>query len=612
MARPRVDRRLAVGIAAGALIATTVLSAIGYRNLISWPWTPGYVEPPLVDIVSNVAAGWAFGIAGLIALYRRPANVVGLLMVLIAVSFLTLFWPYLPVPLLVSLGFWFSGAPLILLGILVLTYPTGRITSWPVRTWVAFALADLLGIQLARTLYTAFGVWECPQCRPLITLSYDERIETTLYWIGVYALLVLAAGLIVLLIRRWATATGPARRQLTPLWIAGVVFTGVTLTTALFADFWVQRDDFSFVPPPGRFLRIQVPPAVWEVMPWVWAAALFVVPIALVFGLVRSHLGQAAVSSLAVELRRTGERPPLVESLRRALADRSLELGLWSRPAAEYVTPEGLPMVLPADSNPRAVTRLEGAEGPLAVMIHDPALSEQQALIDGVTAVAQLALENERLHAEVKAQLEEVRASRERIVTAADDERRRVERDLHDGAQQRLVSLSLALAVARNRAASDSPEVAETLAKAETELKQAITELRGLARGIHPAILTEAGLGAALESLADHSPLPVSVDSDLDGRRLPPLVEATAYFVAAEALTNAAKHAHASRVDVSVTAADGFVRLRVEDDGVGGADPNRGSGLRGLLDRVAVLGGRLRVEDGASGGTRLEAEIPCA
>jgi signal transduction histidine kinase len=626
---------LAVGLAGAGLAATTILSLIGYGNLTTWTglgipgpyYDPTLILPPLVETLSNIAAGWAFGIAGLIAMDRRPGNLVGTLMVLIGASFLTRFWVYLPAPLLVSFGLWAGEgeAPLVLLGILLLSYPSGRIPSWSARAWVAFAFVYLLGIQLALTLFEPFGIWVCPDCRPLITLSYDERISTTIYWVGTYTLLLLAAGLITLLIRRWTAASRPARRQLTPVWLAGLVFTGVALTIAFISNTaagtpggrargatWIAGEDLSYVPPPTNFLLIQVPSLVWDVLTWVWAASLFVVPIALVVVLVRSHLGQAAVSALALELRRTGERPPLVESLRRALADRSLELGLWSRPASEYVTPEGLPLHVPERGASRGVTRLDGDDGPLAVMIHDPALAEQQTLVDGVGAVAHLALENERLHAEVKAQLEEVRASRERIASAADAERRKVERDLHDGAQQRLVSLSLALGMARREAADAAPEVAATLERAEAELKQAIAELRELARGIHPAVLTEAGLAAAVESLADHSPMAVTVESDLNGRRLPPLVEATGYFVVAEALTNAAKHASASHVAVSVTANDGWLRLVVTDDGIGGADPGRGSGLRGLLDRVAVLGGRLRVEDGAPAGTRLEAEIPCA
>jgi signal transduction histidine kinase len=210
----------------------------------------------------------------------------------------------------------------------------------------------------------------------------------------------------------------------------------------------------------------------------------------------------------------------------------------------------------------------------------------------------------------VKAQLEEVRASRERIVRTADEERRRVERNLHDGAQQRLVSLSLALTMAQAQMKSASPEAAATLEQAEAELKLAIGELRELARGIHPAILGEAGLKPALEALAERSSVPVQLRADVDGR-LSPLVEATAYFVAAEALTNVAKYASASSVELSAVQKDGWLQLMIRDDGVGGADPSEGSGLRGLVDRVAAVGGRLSIDSLSGRGTRLVAEIPC-
>jgi signal transduction histidine kinase len=605
------DARIRIGLAAGLLVATTVLAILGLRNLATWGWTT-YGGPSPVEVAATAAAAWSFGIAGLVTLHRRPGNRVGPLMVLAGVTLLTWPWVYLPIPLLVSLGHWASQAPVILLGIVVLAYPTGGFTSSPARAWVAMALVYLFGVQLARTLVTPLGLRDCLECRSFIVLSYDERVASNLYHVGEWLLLVLAAALVGLLVHRWLGATGPARRVLAPVWLAGLGFIAVALTGAVLGSTAIGGDDLSFVPPPGQFIRLQVPQLIWNVMPWVAATSLFLVPIALLWGILRAHLAQAAVSALALELRRGPDRPPLVESLRRALADRSLDLGLWSRPAAAYVTPEGLPLPLPETTEGRAVTRLDGEDGPLAVIVHDPALGDRASLVEGVAAVAHLALENERLHAEVKAQLEEVRASRERIVSAADAERRRVERDIHDGAQQRLVTLSLALGMAHAKAVEVSPEVAATLREAEGELKRAIVELRELARGIHPAILTEAGLGPALESLAEHSPLSVHVEADLDGRRLPPLVEATAYFVAAEALTNVAKHASANRATLTAAIADGWLRLSVADDGVGGADPARGSGLRGLLDRVAALGGRLRVEDaGASGGTRLEAEIPC-
>jgi signal transduction histidine kinase len=606
-----------VVVAAVALIAMTALYLIGWLNLTTWergPFQGVYVgtEDP-VPFVREIAIAWAFGIAGIVAMRRRLEGRVGILMVLIAIATLVWLLPFVPIPLLVTMGQWLESSPILLLGALLLVYPSGRITSEPDRLWLTFAAIDLFVLHGVKALVTAHGIWECDGCHSLITLTYDERVSADLYRVTEYALLLLAATLLPLLVRRWIGASPPARRLLTPVWLAGVVFTGVALTKIVLDSTAVSRDVLSSLPNAGAFLRIQTTPVVWDVMGWVNAGSLILVPIAFVWGLMRARMGQSAVSALAVELRRTGDRKPLVESLRRALGDPSLELGLWSRPAAGYVTSEGLPLAISPSTARRATTRLDGDDGPLALMIHDPALADQRDLVDGVTAVAQFALENERLHAEVKAQLEEVRASRERIVSAADAERRRVERNIHDGAQQRLVSLSLALSMAQAKAATAAPDVAATLAAAEAELRAAIVELRELARGIHPAILTEAGLGAALESLADHSPVPVALETDLDGQRLPPLVEATAYFVASEALTNVARHASASAVTLSATVADGWLRLRVSDDGAGGADPTRGSGLRGLLDRVAALGGRLRIEDGGgAGGTRLEAEIPCA
>ena len=204
---------------------------------------------------------------------------------------------------------------------------------------------------------------------------------------------------------------------------------------------------------------------------------------------------------------------------------------------------------------------------------------------------------------------QEMRASQARIVRAGDEERRRLERNLHDGAQQRLVaaSISLRLAIARLPAGAD--ETRSLLTAAAEELTHAIDELRVLARGIHPAVLTERGLGAALEVLAERTPLPVKVANELP-TRLPAPVEAAAYYVVAESLTNIAKHANASTAEVRLSRADGHARVEVIDDGVGGADPSRGSGLRGLTDRVEALDGRLGVDSSSAAGTRVWAEIP--
>jgi signal transduction histidine kinase len=592
------------------LMAATVIVLLWLTALVA-----GFGPEP-VDLARDVAPAWAFGLAGLIAWHRRPHNRVGPLMALIGVALLVFALRGLPVPILVTFGLWMSLGPAAsgyLLGVLVLAYPSGRIDSRLDRAWVAIGLGWLLIVQLALALATPVGFLECVACRPLLVVWYHEGVRLGLQNLSIFIFTGLAVVLFLLLIRRWLRSSGPARRMLAPVWLAGAVVPAVAVTRAIVdssaegAQELAIRAPLSFI---GGFLRGQVPLLVWEVLPWVVAASLLLVPLALLWGLLRAQLGQAAVSALAIELRTTGGRKPVVESLRRALGDPSLDLVLWSRPAGAFITTDGLPAQLPVESSERAVTPLDGDDGPLAALVHDPFLSEQQSLVDGVSAVAQLALENERLHAEVKAQLEEVRASRGRIVRAADEERRRVERDIHDGAQQRLVSVSLALSLAHAKAAQESPEAVATIADAESELKEAIGELRELARGIHPAILTEAGLGPALESLADRCPIPVTVESDLKDR-LPPLVEATAYFVVAEALTNVAKHSSASTVRLTASVANGSLLLTVADDGSGGADLARGSGLRGLLDRVAALDGRLSIEAEGTGGTRLRAELPC-
>ena len=216
-----------------------------------------------------------------------------------------------------------------------------------------------------------------------------------------------------------------------------------------------------------------------------------------------------------------------------------------------------------------------------------------------------------RLNAELRARLEDLAASRARIVTAGDVARRRLERNLHDGAQQRLVALSLALRLALEKLDSDAPAARTELARVTDELAFALDELRELARGLHPAVLTDRGLRAAVESLAERVPVPVEI-VDVPVERLPEPVEAAAYYLIAEALTNVAKYAGASTARVSVSSRNGSVVVEVADDGIGGADPADGSGLQGLEDRVEALGGTLAVESPAGAGTSVRAEIPLA
>jgi signal transduction histidine kinase len=210
---------------------------------------------------------------------------------------------------------------------------------------------------------------------------------------------------------------------------------------------------------------------------------------------------------------------------------------------------------------------------------------------------------------QLRDRVDHLRDARERIIAAADAERRRIERDLHDGAQQRMVAVAVALGLAETKMASDPDGAAELIAQAREEAQLAVKEIRELARGIHPALLSERGLGAALDALASRAPVPVEI-SGVPTAPLRPAVEAAAYFFTAEALTNVAKYAQASEASVRLELNEKHLAVEVADDGIGGADPSTGSGLRGLRDRIDALDGRFEIESPPGGGTRLRVEIP--
>lgn len=247
----------------------------------------------------------------------------------------------------------------------------------------------------------------------------------------------------------------------------------------------------------------------------------------------------------------------------------------------------------------------------MAAIIYDATLSDERQLLETAGAAAGLALENERLHAELRARVDELERSRERLIEVGLAERRKLERNLHDGAQQRLVALALSLRLVRDRLTRDPDGAHELLGEAMTELDSATAELRELARGIHPAVLSDRGLPAALRALAGRVPVDVEL-VETPEERLPPRVEIASYYVVAEALTNVARYAQATNAEVRVTRLNGSVQVEVSDDGVGGADPAHGSGLRGLAARVAALDGRLDVHSPPGGGTTISALIPCA
>ena len=354
-----------------------------------------------------------------------------------------------------------------------------------------------------------------------------------------------------------------------------------------------------------------------------WATAAATLVVAVVFRPLRGRIQDAVdrrfnrarydatrrMAGFLEELRAGRAAPEEVEAvLREVLPDRRLELLFFLPESGLYVDVRGIPVLDRPDDGRERIAVEHGAK-PLGMVLHDPTSDDDPNLLRRVVEAGGLAIEIARLRVELRRQLAEVEASRTRIVTAANEERRRIERDLHDGAQQRLVSIGLALRHAQHELGTSSPERAsQTLDGALDEVAVAIDELRELAHGLPPSQL-DAGLGPAFRELARRTPVPVEVKAP--DERFELNLEAAAYFIACEGLTNAVKHANSTRIALSAAREDGKLVVSVADDGVGGAKPTSGSGLSGLSDRVATYGGTLRIESDSGMGTILTAELPC-
>ncbi|HET6547832.1 MAG TPA: histidine kinase, partial [Solirubrobacter sp.] len=296
----------------------------------------------------------------------------------------------------------------------------------------------------------------------------------------------------------------------------------------------------------------------------------------------------------AVLVPRTSTPGPVRELLAESLGDRTVAVAYWLPDRQRFVDETGRPVTLPEPGSGRTSTIVEREGRRVAAIVHDASLDTSPELVEAAAAASSLAIDNERLRADLQARVEELRVSRLRIVEAGDMARRRIERNLHDGAQQQLVSLALELRMLRARL-KDDPALAPKIDELSERLATALAELRELARGIHPAILTDRGLAPAIESLADRGTVPIEAHVEVE-QRLPPPVEAAAYFLVAEALTNVARYAEATSARVDVHCDHGELVVQVADDGVGGVDPEAGSGLRGLDDRVAAVGGTLEID----------------
>jgi signal transduction histidine kinase len=544
--------------------------------------------------VVALVVGWGFIGAGLFAWDRRPDNSVGSLMVATGFAWLVSLTSTSNVSVLFTAGAYVSSLYFVTAIHMLLAAPYGRGLSRTDRRIVGagYLLVTVGLLPLYLFLDPAKdGCEDCPENAILI-----EHNQTVIdLWGAVVNLVGIAilAAVALSLIRRWRRATRPERRLYAPIYAAGIA-----LMIALIGQLAAQTAGTA-----GDALDILF---IVSVIP------LALVPYLFLASFLRARVLQGgAVGELMSRLSGAPRSGQVRDALADALEDPSLELHYWLPEAGRYVDAAGRPAELPENNPARAVSRIDRDGECIAVIVHDAALPDVGAHVRTVGAAAGLAIENERLDAELRAKIGELRASRERMLRFGVEERRRLERDLHDGAQQRLVSMALNIRLARAKLNEDPLSADKLLESAGEELDAALAELRELARGLHPAVLTDRGLGTALETLASRAPVPVEV-AELPEERLPEAVELAAYFVVAEALTNVAKYSHASRATVGVTRENGRVTVEVADDGVGGADPGNGTGLRGLADRIAILEGRLEIDSERGRGTTIRARIPCA
>jgi signal transduction histidine kinase len=525
---------------------------------------------PALDVLRDLAIGWIYLYGGIAIWSSRPGNRTGRLMTLVGLTWFIGNLQLSDQPIVHDIGVAFADVVSVCLIALILVYPTGRLETRLDRITVVI-------LAIGTTLNNAVR---------LLPLPPEIDLEPPRLYVGL-SMAVLAYAVVL---RRWVVAPARRRQELLPVLIAGLV-----LMTVLGTNLALQL--------------LEIPAELQALILAARGLAPAAIPLALLVGFYRqSELRQRAlldaIPDVMIRFTRDGHYLD-VRDRDSALFEGPVE-GVDGR-IQEALPPEVGEALVAAGAaaiDTGAIQSVDfSVELPSGRRDFEARLTPSGA--DEVTAVI-------RDFTEQRAAQRELRQSRARIVEAALAERRRLERDLHDGAQQHLVSVSLALRLARTKLRQDVDAAAlADLDEAGDELRTALVELRELARGIHPAILTEAGLGPAIESLAARSTVPADVTAVPD-RRLPPAVESTAYFVVSEALANVAKYASATRATVSAACPGDSLRVEVRDDGIGGADPSRGSGLRGLADRVAAIGGTLSVASPVGDGTRLVVELPLA
>src|SRR5215208_6666554 len=597
-------RLMPSAVATGALLARPVARARvhGLGRLTAptrspWFWVALWISAATAGLVAQIPvlfdrgppvpanevfhnlSGVSFAACGLVAWRQRPDSAVGPTLTVAGFGvLLSAILGQVDSPLAFTLCLLFGELWIALYAALILSFVTGgRLTTRIDLVLVEAFVFGLLVMQFAVQLFL-------PDQGNLLLVWPDAGVADVLTKLQWAVLAVASLGVAGVTAHRWRAASRPRRRALLPSLggsLSAVLYSANL--TALIAD------------SPSVALMTLL------------NAALLTVPAALLWGLLRSRLARGGLADLFRELG-TLRGVRLEAGLAKVLGDSGLVLAYRVPGEGPYLGGAGQPLEPPAPGGDRATAPVERDGRRLGMLIYDASLEDDPELVEAVAAAAAIALHDARLQAESEDRLAELRASRERLVAAGDAERRRLERNLHDGAQQRLVSVALQLRMIQSRLRTD-PELADAVKAAGDELSQSLEELRELARGIHPAVLNH-GLKAALDSLASRASVPTAV-SFQSAERLPEQVELAAYFVACEALANVAKYAQASAASVRVSRRNGMAAIEIADDGVGGADETAGTGLQGLADRVAVLDGTLRILSPPGAGTVVTAELPC-
>ncbi len=534
-----------------------------------------------LDIVQNTAFVWA----GVLGAVLRPRTVLGPAMMAVGVTGALGNLVFAEtIPAAYTMGLLCIGLFAAPLTHVLLSYPDGRLRARFDRLVVAATYLHLTVVWWLFVLFEepqAAGCRRCDDDANLLGFFEDGEIYDRLLVVQVALSVVLALLVFGRLGQRWHAASSVGRDLLSPVLVGGLFCAAITLTTAPLAYQTLDASTGAVV------------------LHALWAVAFGAIPVGYALGLVRDAVRRTRLAVLLAELSTSSETEPLTVAIRRALADPTAEV-LTSAPGQDA----GVSAAHDAPTRARGTT----AAGNGSVIVHDPALLQDGELLAGVARAVAFALENRRLEEEVRTRLAEAEAARSRVVAAGDEARRGIERDLHDGLQQTLISLRLTLRLLHEDAHLTA-EPAVLLDDAMALAATATDDLRALAQGVYPMVLTAAGLLPALQALADTAPVVVALDLRMSARSTSE-AEAAAYFSCKEAVTNVAKHAGTGRCAISGRLSEGTLHLRVLDDGPGNAAAGGGSGIRGLDDRLMAVGGRLTVDSPAGGPTIIGIHIP--